>query len=448
MASTQRKKTVFINTLGCPKNEVDGEILAAHLIGAGLTIVDAPEKAAAEIVNTCGFISQAKSESIEAIFDAVFRRKKLGGRIVVTGCLAQRYGKELCEQIPQTDAVIGLQRPDLVVRMLTGDVKREEKPICWIGSPSAQGSLDTEIRSFPNALTYGYIKVSDGCDNRCTYCVIPSIRGALRSRSIDIIEKEARRFVEAGANEIILVGQDTAAYGLDQGRSWLPKLLRRLNDIDGEFWIRMLYLHPAHLNKEIIEACASCEKVVPYMDVPLQHISDLVLQAMGRQVTRKHIESCLEAIRTQLPHATIRTTFLIGHPGETDEAFKELVEFVEDFEFDRMGMFAYSPEEGTKSFGRTDVPSPTVTDQRVEELAAVQESIAARRSERYVGSELRCLLETPSDIYDGMWEGRSISDAPQIDGAVFVTTNGRRQPGFADVVIEQADGYDLFGHIS
>ncbi len=447
MASTQFEKCVYINTLGCPKNEVDGEILAAHLIGAGLTIVDEPEKAGAEIVNTCGFISQAKSESIEAIFDAVFRRKALGGRIVVTGCLAQRYGKELCDQIPQADAIIGLQRPDLVVRILTGNVIRSDSPICWIGSPAAQGSLAAGIRSVPNAHTYGYIKISDGCDNRCTYCVIPSIRGALRSRDIEIIEKEARRFVESGVNELILVGQDTAAYGLDQGQQWLPKLLRQLNDIDGDFWIRMLYLHPAHLSKDIVETCAVCEKVVPYMDVPLQHISDSVLKAMGRQVTRKNIESCLNNIRTKLPHATIRTTFLIGHPGETDESFRELVEFVEDFEFDRMGMFAYSPEEGTKSFGRSDVPSPTVTDQRVDELAAVQETIAARRSERHIGAELRCLLETPSDIYEGMWEGRSISDAPQIDGAVFVTTNGRRHPGFADVVIEQADGYDLFGHV-
>jgi len=444
MKKTPPEKTVFINTLGCPKNEVDGEILAAHLIGAGWKLADSPEAAFCEVVNTCGFISQAKEESIDAIFEAVFRRKKMGGRIVITGCLAQRYGEELCEQIPQADAVIGLNRPDLVVRVLSG----EEKPVngrkCWVGPPSAQGALPQDIRPVPQS-QYGYIKISDGCDNRCAYCIIPTIRGGLRSQPMEQIEEEARRFVDGGVRELILVGQDTAAYGADQGRAALPQLLRRLNDIPGEFWIRVLYMHPANVSDEIVDVLAQSNKIVPYVDIPLQHVSDRVLEIMGRRITRRQIEERLAKVRGCIKDVVIRTTFLVGHPGETEDDFNDLVSFVEDFEFDRLGLFAYSPERGTRSFERIDAPPPAVTDQRVEYLSTVQDAIAARRSLRHVGHMLRCLLEEPSDIHPGMWGGRTMGDAPEIDGSIFVTTNGRQTPGFADVHVEQADGYDLFG---
>jgi ribosomal protein S12 methylthiotransferase len=448
MSIQQTEKAVYINSLGCPKNEVDGDILAAHLIGAGWRIVDTPEEATAEIVNTCGFISQAKSESIEAIFEAVFRRKEKGGRIIITGCLAQRYGKELCEQIPQADAIIGLQRPDLVVRVLAGEEKPIGGCICWIGSPAAQGALDADIRPAPHSSMYGYIKISDGCDNRCTFCIIPTIRGSLRSRAIETIETEAQGFVDAGVREIILVGQDTAAYGTDNGKHRLHRVLRRLNAIPGDFWIRVLYMHPANLTDEIIGAFAECEKVVPYMDIPLQHISDRMLKIMARHVTRKKIEERLTRVRDTIKDVAIRTTFLIGHPGETEKEFDELMAFIEDFEFDRLGSFAYSPEEGTKAFARTDAPPPAVTDQRVEQLQTVQEAIVTRRSQRYVGATIRTLLELPSDIHNGLWEGRTTGDAPEIDGTIFVATNGRGKLGFADVIVEQADGYDLFGRVA
>jgi ribosomal protein S12 methylthiotransferase len=446
MSMQQTENTVYINTLGCPKNEVDGEILAAHLIGAGWSIVDKPELATAEIVNTCGFISQAKSESIEAIFEAVFRRKELGGQIIITGCLAQRYGKELCEQIPQADAIIGLQRPDLVVRVLTGREKPVNGHVCWIGSPESQGALDVEIRPAPHSI-YGYIKIADGCDNRCTYCVIPTIRGSLRSRALDAIEHEARNFIEGGVREIILVGQDTAAYGTENGKHRLPAVLQRLNAIPGDFWIRVLYMHPVNLTDEIIDTFAACDKIVPYMDIPLQHISDSMLKIMARHVTRRDIEERLTRVRDTIKDVTIRTTFLIGHPGETEKDFNELVSFVEDFEFDRLGCFAYSPEEGTRAFHRTDAPSPSVTDARIEQLQETQEAIVARRSQRYLGTQIRTLLEAPSDIYEELWEGRTTGDAPEIDGSIFVTANGRNQPGFAEVIVEQADGYDLFGRM-
>lgn len=447
MDDTSLEKRVFINTLGCPKNEVDSEILAAHLIGAGWTIVDSPEKAGCEIVNTCGFISQAKSESIDAIFEAVFRRKQLRGRIVITGCLAQRYGTELFEQIPQADAVVGVNRPDLVVRALAREEKPADKRICWVDAPSDFGALERKIRLRPESV-YGYIKISDGCNNRCAYCIIPTIRGELRSRPADKIEEEARRFVDEGVREIILIGQDTAAYGTDINGHSLPELLHRLNKIPGDFWIRILYTHPANLTDRIIDAFAGNEKIIPYMDIPLQHISDRVLEIMARRVTRKNIEDRLQRVRDVIKDVVIRTTFLIGHPGETEEDFSELVAFVEDFEFDRLGLFAYSPEEGTKSFERPDVPPPAETDRRVEYLSTLQESIIARRSMRYIGNRLRCLLELPSDIHPGMWEGRTVADAPEIDGTIFVTTNGREKPGFADVFVEQADGYDLFGRVS
>jgi len=447
MDETSPEKTVFINTLGCPKNEVDSEILAAHLIGAGWTIVDLPENASCEIVNTCGFISQAKSESIDAIFEAVFRRKQMHGRIVITGCLAQRYGTELREQIPQADAVVGVNRPDLVVRALAGGKKATGERICWVESPSDFGVLEWKTRPMPQSV-YGYVKISDGCNNRCAYCIIPTIRGELRSRPADKIEEEARRFIDGGVREIILIGQDTAAYGTDIKEHALPELLHRLNKIPGDFWIRILYAHPANLTDHIIDAFVENEKIVPYMDIPLQHISDRVLKIMARRVTRKHIENRLRRVRDAIKDVVIRTTFLVGHPGETEKDFSELVSFVEDFEFDRLGLFAYSPEEGTKSFDRPDVPPPAETDRRVEYLSTLQESIAARRSMRHIGKRLRCLLELPSDIHPGMWEGRTVADAPEIDGTIFVATNGREKPGFADVIVEQADGYDLFGWAS
>jgi len=440
-------KTVYINTLGCPKNEVDSEILSAHLIGAGWTVVNLPEEACCEVVNTCGFISQAKSESIDAIFESVFRRKQMGGRIVIIGCLAQRYGEELHEQIPQADAIVGVHRPDLVVRALNGEEKPVNGRICLVGPDSGQECPEHCERTVPESL-YGYIKISDGCNNRCAYCIIPTIRGNLRSRSIDDVEKEAKLFVEGGIQELILVGQDTAAYGTDQGSHQLHNLLARLNAIPGNFWIRVLYMHPANLTPDIIDSIGSCDKVVPYLDVPLQHISDKMLNLMLRRLTRKDIEDRLRLIRDRIQDVVIRSTFLIGHPGETKAEFDELVSFVEDFEFDRLGLFAYSPEEGTPAFTLPNVPSTSETDSRVEHLAGIQESITGRRAQRHVGRRLRCLLESPSEIYPGMWEGRTVADAPGIDGAIFATTNGEQNPGFADVLVEQADGYDLFGQVS
>ncbi len=446
MGETPAIKTVYINTLGCPKNEVDSDILSAYLNGAGWNIVDSPEEAAAEIVNTCGFISQAKSESIEAVFEAVFRRKQQGGPVVVTGCLAQRYGKELCEQIPQADAIIGLQRPDLVVRVLNGEEKPVNGRICWIGSPEAQGDLNQTARLVPRSL-HGYVKISDGCNNHCGYCIIPKIRGSLHSRSMENIEDEVRRFVDAGVREVILVAQDTAAFGNDNGQSSLQALIGRLDKIPGDFWLRLLYMHPMHLTDELIDTIAASKKTIPYLDLPLQHISDDVLRVMNRKVTRSIIEDRLARVRDRIDDVVIRTTFLLGHPGETEKCFNELIDFIQEFEFDRLAAFAYSPEAGTAVFNHPDTPTPGETDRRVERLLSMQETIVGRRSQRYVGQSLRCLLETPSDIYDDMWEGRTMADAPEIDGTIFVTTNGGQKPGFVDVTVEQADGYDLFGSV-
>lgn len=437
---------VYLRTLGCPKNEADGAAMVRHLEMQGWTIVDDPASADAEIVNTCGFIEQTKTESLDAIWEAV-ARKDAGHqrRLIVTGCLAQRYSGQIASQIEGLDAVVGFNRPDLVEQALLAP-KTGGAPACWVEKPDAVYREHTTSWTFdakhPAPLSV-YIKVGDGCDNACRFCAIPLIRGRLRSRTAEAIVREARALIGHGAREVILVSQDTTSWGLDRGDGMgLAQLLSELNAIPGDFWIRVMYAHPAFLTSDHIAALGECEKVVPYLDMPLQHISDRMLRIMNRHTTRKETQEKINALRRVRPDMALRTTFIIGHPGETKSDFAELMSFAEENAFERMGGFIYSAEEGTPAARFPGQVRAKVARERLDQLNEAYDRWSSDQSVDKIGQRLRALIEARTD--DGEWEGRTMYDAPDIDGRVVLKADAVGHPGFYDVTIERADGVDLY----
>ncbi len=437
---------VYLRTLGCPKNEADGAAMIRHLELAGWSIVDDPSLADAEIVNTCGFIEQTKTESLDAIWEAVGRKDSSGERrLIVTGCLAQRYSSQLASQIEGLDAVVGFNRPDLIEQALLAP-KSNGAPACWVEKP------DAVYREHPTSWMFddahpapisAYIKVGDGCDNACRFCAIPLIRGKLRSRTADAIVNEALALVQNGTREVILVSQDTTSWGLDRADGiGLAQLLRRLDGISGDFWIRVMYAHPAFLQPDHIVAIGDCEKVVPYLDMPLQHISDRMLRIMNRHTTRLETQDKIDALRRARPEIALRTTFIIGHPGETKSDFAELMSFVDENAFERMGGFIYSSEDGTPAARFRGRVRAKVARERLELLNEAYDRWSSDQSVDKIGRTLRALIENRTD--DGQWEGRTGYDAPDIDGRVVLASDAVENPGFYDTTIERADGVDLF----
>lgn len=448
MNQSAPKPRVFLRTLGCPKNEVDGSVLERNLRLAGCEIVDTPEAADVEIVNTCGFIEATKVESLDAIWEAVDRKAagKDTRKVIVTGCLAQRYGRQLSEEIGQVDAVIGFDRPDLVLKAMQSPA--HGAGACWVEKPGSVYREDQLASVWDDAIPVplsAYIKIADGCDNACRFCAIPLIRGRMRSRSMDAILAEVRNLVARGAREVILVAQDTTSWGVDLGSGQdLADLLRGINEVDGGFWIRLMYAHPAIITDRHIDALAECEKHVPYVDMPLQHISDRMLNLMNRHTTRERTQARIDQLRAAKPNMTLRTTFIIGHPGETEADFEELMEFAAANAFDRMGAFPYSEEEGTPS-ARMNEPVPEmVTRGRIERLMNAYDQWSADLSVDKLGTTIPCLLERR---VGDEWEGRTIFDAPEIDGSITVAgTIGR--PGIYSVRLTDAMGIDFRGELA
>lgn len=417
-----------------------------HLETAGWTIVDDPALADAEIVNTCGFIEQTKVESLEAIWEAVERKGAgTGRRLVVTGCLAQRYPEQIAAQIEGLDAVVGFNRPDLLAEALTAPL-REGPPACWVEKPDAVYREHTTSWTFNDAHPAplsAYIKVGDGCDNACRFCAIPLIRGRLRSRTAKAITDEIRALVDHGTREVILVSQDTTSWGIDRNDgSGLGDLLTQTNAIPGDFWIRVMYAHPAFLKSEHINAIRDCEKIVPYLDMPLQHISDRMLRIMNRHTTRHETQSKINALRRARPEIALRTTFIIGHPGETNADFAELLAFAQENAFERLGGFVYSAEEGTPAARFRARVRPQIARERLEKLIDAHDRWSSGQSVDKIGSRMRVLVESRNE--EGQWEGRSPFDAPDIDGRVVLAGDAVTRGGFHDVVIERADGVDLY----
>lgn len=429
-------------SLGCAKNQVDGEMLMASLKNAGFELSDDAALADVAIVNTCGFIESAKQESIDEILELATLKKE--GRIkklVVTGCLAERYREEIHKELPEVDGVFGIgANGDIaacIESVMQGFTERfpekEKMPLC--------GDRELSTPSY-----FAYLKIAEGCDNRCTYCAIPLIRGGFRSRTMESIEEEARALVENGAKELILIAQDTSRYGLDlYGEYSLAKLMRRLCKIEKLHWLRVLYCYPDAITDELLDTIAEEEKIVKYIDLPLQHASGKILKAMNRRGDRESLTALMQKIRERIPGVTLRTTLITGFPGETEEDFTELAEFVKDVQFERLGCFAYSQEEDTPAAELPDQIDEDVKNHRAELIMDSQMNIMDRLGAKHVGRDIEVLTEG-FDRYAECWFGRSAMDAPDIDGKVFFTAE--KKPYFGELVTVHIDGAvdcDLFG---
>ncbi len=430
-------------SLGCSKNQMDAELMLDKLQKAGFTLTAESGLADVVIVNTCGFIADAKQEAIENILE--FAKLKEEGRIqkiIVTGCLAQRYQQELCNELPECDAVLGLGANVDIVEAVNA-VTRGETVAAF---PSLDHwSLDGDrLQTTPDF--FAYLRVGDGCNNCCTYCAIPLIRGKLRSRDMDAIVNEATVLAQNGVKELVLVAQDTTLYGTDlAGRSLLPDLLDRLCEIEGLRWIRLLYCYPEHITDELLQTIARQEKVVKYLDIPIQHVSGKVLRSMNRSGDCESLKALMAHIRKTVPDIVLRTTVMVGFPDETDEDFTQLCEFLKEVRFERLGCFAYSPEEGTVAAEMPNQVPEKVKARRRDIVMQSQERIADAYNEAQIGKTVEVLVES-FDRYAECWFGRTYADAPDIDTKVFFTTKTRVEPGeFVKVTITDCMDWDLVG---
>lgn len=428
-------------SLGCPKNQVDGEALLAKLAAAGYQIVNEIENSDVMIVNTCGFIEDAKREAIDTILEvAQYKEAGLISAIVVTGCLAERYQDEILKEMPEVDAVIGIGANSDIVKVC-------DKALCGIKTSNFPNKcylpLDGE-RILSTPPHWAYLKIAEGCDNRCAYCAIPGIRGDFRSRTIESVVDEAKSLVNRGVKEIILVAQDTTKYGQDlYGEYSLDQLLKELVKIDGLEWIRLFYCYPQRITDSLIDVIANEDKVCKYIDIPLQHSDATVLKNMNRVGDGNDYRVLLNKMREAIPGLALRTTFMVGFPGETDEQFENLCEFVKDMKFDKMGCFTFSPEEDTPAFDMKNQIDEDVKKRRQEVLMNAQFFITEASNKGRVGNVYKVIVDS---FADGKYTGRSYMDSPEIDSGIIFTSNKELNIGdFVDVKITDFDGYDLIG---
>ena len=426
-------------SLGCPKNLVDSEVMMGLSQEGGHTLTPNPADADVIVINTCAFIDSAKEESVNTILElAEFKKTGNCKRLVVTGCLGERYRDELKTQIPEIDAVLGTGDVPEIVGAIEGAGKSRRIPFTLVQNqspiPNPQSlipnpeSLPTYLydaespRVFTTPRHFAYIKVAEGCDYKCSFCIIPKLRGHYRSRTVEAIVREARSLAARGVRELILISQDTTFYGRDLGAgAALPALLRELNAVDGIDWIRLLYLYPTTITDDILDAMAECDKVVKYIDLPLQHAADDVLRRMKRPGTGRNYEKLLARIRERVPGVSLRTTFIVGFPGETETEFEELLAFIRGVGFDHVGVFTYSHEEGTTAHDlRDDVPAATKKKRR-NAVMAEQKRIVARAQKRRVGTQVQVMVDGPSPEHELVWRGRLAGQAPEIDPVVYFT---------------------------
>jgi ribosomal protein S12 methylthiotransferase len=440
---------VHIISLGCSKNLVDSEVMGGRLSQAGMQLVSRRELADIVIVNTCAFINAAKEEALEEILQLASEKKEGSHpfRIVVAGCLAQRYGRQLLTEIPEVDLFVG-----------TGEVANIFGHISKLSNPKAKRSAvitkpdflmtSQHARVLSNTSVSTYLKISDGCSNRCTYCVIPAIRGKARSRTPDDILQEARMLAARGIREIIITGQDTTAYGRDlPGRPGLADLLSDMAGIKGIKWIRLLYAHPAHINQEIMKSIAANKKICRYIDLPVQHIDENILKAMGRKVTAGHIKKVIAQTREIIPDVALRTSIIVGFPGETQKRFNRLLDFIAETKFDHLGVFTYSREEGTKAALLPSRIPEAEKERRRDIIMHEQAAISSRINSGLIGSTQEVLIEGKSDRSDYAYAGRCRRQAPEIDGITYVKGRQAKTGSIVPCRILAADDYDLFAGI-
>lgn len=437
-------RKVGMISLGCPKNQVDAEIMLKKLVDAGYILVQEADKADVVIVNTCGFIEDAKKESIDAILEmADFKEDGLLKKIIVTGCLAQRYADEIFTEIPEVDGVVGLGANGDIVAACDALFEGDEK---YVSFPEKEELPLSGGRILTTPEYTAYLKIAEGCSNRCSYCAIPSIRGDFRSRKMEDILEEANMLCEKGVKELVVVAQDTTRYGEDlYGELKLPELLSELNKIEKLQWIRLLYCYPDRVTDELLDAIAENEKVCRYIDIPMQHADGEILKAMNRKGDKSSLLALVEKIRAKLPDMIIRTTFITGFPGETDEAFTTLSEFVNEAKLDRVGCFAYSREEGTPAYDLPEQIDPQVAADRAEIIMNQQYTIAQQKLEECMGKTYDVLVEG-YDPYTDSYYGRTYMDAPDIDNSIIFTSGYRIDDGdIVPVEIFDKDEYALIG---
>ena len=426
-----KKKTLNLISLGCAKNLVDSEVLLGGLQQTDVSITHNPEEADTILVNTCGFLDIAREESVDTILQAA-EMKKTGSlkELVVMGCLSERYPEELKKEIPEVDRIFGSNDHRQIVSFLTGQEYAKDDPLFF--------------RSLMTPNHYAYLKIAEGCDNGCSFCSIPLMRGLQKSRTIPAIMEEAERLAANGTRELLVIAQDTTSYGWDlEKKVYLSDLLRELNTIKDMDWIRIHYAHPAHLSKRTIDALAECDRVCNYLDMPIQHAADELLSSMRRGLGQDGIRDRISRLRVAIPDVALRTTLIVGYPGETEEHFNMLRDFVEEIRFDRLGIFTYSEEDGTLAADLDDTVPRQVKDDRKNQLLEIQHGISLDKNESFIGKTLKILVDESGEDVS---VGRTEYDSPEIDNIVHI--KGRAVKGtFIDVMIESANEYELLGKI-
>ena len=433
---------VHLTTLGCPKNQVDSELMLGMLTQAGFPLADRAEDAECLVVNTCAFIDRAREESIDTILELAKLKKEGSCRaLIVTGCLTQRYGGDILKEMPEVDGILGTSNLSRIVDLVRQAAGRQD----WASSAPPGYLYDaTTPRLLTSRVPYAYVKIAEGCDMGCTFCAIPQFRGRHRSRPLADIVKEVEGLAARGIQEAILVSQDTLAYGRDiAGNGDIADLLLALGETCMP-WVRPMYLHPAHVNDRLIERWARA-RVVPYLDMPVQHGDDGVLRAMRRAVTARRMRDIVRAFRDAIPGLTVRTTVLVGFPGESEAAFQGLLEFLEDVRFDRLGVFTYSPEEGTPSVGYADQVASEIAAERAAIVQEHQDRRAWEQGAALAGTVTDVLVDGASEDPAFAWEGRTAGQAPEIDGVVYLRDRSLAPGRFARIRIVEVEGYELVG---
>ena len=424
-------KKLNLISLGCAKNLVDSEILLGGLKTTGVDIIEDPQGADTVVVNTCGFLDIAREESVDTILQAAEMKKKGDIKeLVVMGCLSERYPDELVKEIPEIDHIFGSNDHRQIVSFLTGKEYQKDDPLFF--------------RSLMTPNHYAYLKIAEGCDNGCSFCSIPLMRGLQKSRTIPAIMDEAERLVAGGVRELLVIAQDTTSYGWDLDKKvYLSDLIRELNTIEDLDWIRIHYAHPAHLSQRIIDAMADSEKVCKYLDMPIQHAADDILKSMRRGLGQEGIRNRISRLRSAIPGLSLRTTLIVGYPGETDDHYRQLRDFVQEIRFERLGIFTYSEEEGTLAAGLEDNVPRNIKDDRLNELQDIQLDISAEKNKNLIGKTLKVVVDKAGDSIS---VGRTEFDSPDIDNIVQIN-KALKKGDFCEVSIESANEYELLGSV-
>lgn len=443
-ALSSQPRKLHLVSLGCSRNRVDSEVMVGTLLRDGWTSVDDPEQADAVVVNTCGFIASAKEESVDTILSmAEIKKTNPSLKIVVAGCLTQRYKTQLAKGLPEVDLFIGTDEFSRIGELLESNPQQ--------GSIFAKRTNYLYNEDMPRVNTLAaysaYVKVAEGCQHNCAFCIIPAIRGRLRSRPIHSVVKEVMNLVDDGVQEINLIAQDLAAYGRDLDETDLLQLLRALVKIDGLKWIRLLYVYPENISDEFLEFFAAEEKIVKYLDIPVQHGSNSVLKRMNRDVTREEIVATVNKLRSKVPSVAIRTSVMVGFPGETAQEFWDLKSLVQELKFDHLGCFAYSQEEGTVAGRMSDQVDDDTKQLRQDEIMSLQKDISREKLKRFVGKRIPVLVSGPSDESDLLWQGRMSVQAPEVDGVVYLNDGPVKAGNIQFVEITDSYEYDLVGRV-